>query len=496
MDAAARPAEPAPSDVALSAAARAGPLPLGQKLAYSIGAFSESAISASLNIFLLFYVTTVCGLPGGLAGAALAAGLVVDAVADPLLGSISDSWRSRFGRRLPMMALGLPLMAAAFVAIFSLPAGLSQTALFLLLAALSIALRIAVSIFNLPYLALGAELSDDYAERASITTWRWGAATIGAVAAVVLGFVVFFKGDGGALNRAAYAPFALTLCLPILLFGLAAMAAVHATRARQHPVPAAGRFLARLAPELIEVFANRSFQVLFVSAFLMFTAQGAAAVLGLHANTFFWRFNGAQIQLVTLAYALGLVIGAPLTGPIVKRLERRTALLISGCGLMAMQAGPASLRLLGLLPLHGQALSTTIAVVMLLAGVMTTMAAIALISMLADAADEHEHLFGARREALYFAGWAFAGKAANGGGALIAGLVLQAIAFPSGAAAHAAGAVAPAAANWLGFFYGPGAAVLSAAGLAILLLYRLDHRAHAAIMGELAARRGLTGRTS
>ena len=315
------------------------------------------------------------------------------------------------------------------------------------------------------------------------------------MAAVVLGFGVFFKGDGGALNRAAYAPFALTLCLPILVFALVAMAAVHATRARQHPVPAAGRFLTRMLPELIEVFANRSFQILFVSAFLMFTAQGAAAILGLHANTFFWRFNGAQIQMVTLAYAVGLVIGAPLTGPIVKRLERRTAFLISGCGLMLLQAGPASLRLLGLMPLQGQALAACVAGAMLLAGVMTTMAAIALISMLADAADEHEHLFGARREALYFAGWAFASKAANGGGALIAGLVLQAIAFPSGAAAHAA-AVPPASADWLGFFYGPGAAVLSATGLAVLLLYRLDRRTHTSIMGELAVRRGLTGDAS
>lgn len=485
--------QPALNDVAASAVLRAGALPLGQKLAYSIGAFSESAVSSSLNIFLLFYVTTVCGLPGGLAGAALAAGLVVDAVADPLLGSISDSWRSRFGRRLPMMAVGLPLMLAAFVAIFSLPSGLSQTSLFLLLAALSIALRVAVSTFNLPYLAVGAELSDDYAERSSITTWRWGAATLGAVAAVVLGFVVFFKGDGGALNRAAYQPFALTLSLPILLFALIALGAVHATRKRQHPVPAGGQFLSRLLPELIEVFRNRSFQVLFVSAFLMFTAQGAATVLGLHANTFFWRFNGAQIQLVTLAFALGLVIGAPLTGPIVKRMEKRTAFLAAGFGLTLMQAGPAGLRLLGLLPLQGQALATAIAVGMLVAGVMTTMAAIALISMLADAADEHEHLFGARREALYFAGWAFAGKASNGGGALIAGLVLQAIAFPSGSGSHAAGAVSPAAANWLGFFYGPGAAALSGVGLAVLFLYRLDRRAHAVIMGELAVRRGLTG---
>ena len=70
------------------------------------------------------------------------------------------------------------------------------------------------------------------------------------------------------------------------------------------------------------------------------------------------------------------------------------------------------------------------------AGALMAAASIAFSSMMADAADEHEHLFGARREALFFAGWAFASKAATGAGALISGLILQAIAFPTDLAAH------------------------------------------------------------
>jgi GPH family glycoside/pentoside/hexuronide:cation symporter len=118
-------------------------------------------------------------------------------------------------------------------------------------------------------------------------------------------------------------------------------------------------------------------------------------------------------------------------------------------------------------------------------------AAIAFASMMADAADEHEYLFGARREGLYFAGWAFASKAAAGFGSLVSGVALQFIGFESGSAAHGAAKVPISAetANWIGTIYGPGASLLSIAAAAVCLLYRLDVQKHAGIMLELGRRR-------
>src|SRR5882757_2907537 len=131
------------SESMAATAARGRKLPLGQKLGYSAGQVLDGIVSQSLGIFLLFYVTTVCGVPGALAGVALAAGLVVDAFMDPLIGTLSDGWRSRFGRRLPFMMIGLPAVAILFTAIFSLPGGWSSAALFAWLTLLSVGLRIA-----------------------------------------------------------------------------------------------------------------------------------------------------------------------------------------------------------------------------------------------------------------------------------------------------------------------------------------------------------------
>lgn len=484
----------APELPSVAAATRLAPLPFGTKIGYSLGQVLDGIVSQSLGIFLFFYVTAVCGLPGGLAGIALATGLVVDAVMDPLIGSASDGLRSRLGRRLPFMLAGLPVVAMLFVAIFTLPTGLSTYALFAWVMLLSVLLRIAMSLFILPYQALGAELSDDYTERNSIMAWRWGLGVLGTVVAVVLGFAVFFHGPGGTLDRAGYTPFALSLAALFLVGGLLSLRTIATTLDRQHPAAASeGGLHLRVGRELREVFANRSFRVLFVSALLFFSALGTHATLGLHVNTFFWHFTSAQTQMVTLAVFIGLVLGAPLASPMIKRLEKRTVLLIGLIGLGAADTVPAALRLLGLFPFEGAILMWVLSGIVFIGGVLLAAAAIAFASMMADAADEHEHLFNARREGLYFAGWSFAGKAAAGVGALIAGAVIQLIHFPTDLASKGGAAVVlpQATIDWLGFFYGPGAGLLYLGAILATLRHTLDAKAHAAIMLDLRQRRGI-----
>lgn len=485
-----------PNEIAEHRVRDRSPLSLRLKLGYSAGQLVDGVVTNALNVFLLFYVTAICGLPGGLAGIALATGLIVDAVVDPLIGSLSDGWRSRrLGRRLPFMLAGLGPIVITFVLIFSLPHGLGLWAKFAWLTVLSVTLRISLSLFILPYSALGAELSDDYGERSVIMAWRWGIGMLGALVAIVIGFGVFFTGSAGLSNAAAYTPFALTLSAVAL--GGAAIAArtLLATRAREHaPVAAEGFLITRVFRELTEIFTNRSFRILFASALLFFIALGVHTALGLHANIFFWHLTPAQTQMVTLSVFLGLILGAPFAGPFLARVEKKTILLVGVSGLILAQGGPATLRLLGLLPLQGMPLATLLSCTLFMGGAMMAAAGISFASMMADAADEHEDLFGARREGLYFAGLAFAGKAAGGAGALVAGFVLQLIGFPTDIAGKTAASVhlPERTIALLGLFYGPGAAVISFASVAVALLYRLDRSTHVETMQRLAARRTAT----
>jgi GPH family glycoside/pentoside/hexuronide:cation symporter len=479
-------------------AARSGRLPLGRKTSYAAGQLVEMIVGSMLNVFILFYVTAVCGLPGGLAGLALGAGLVVDAVMDPLIGSLSDGWNSRFGRRVPFMAASLIPIVLTFNLIFALPSSLGTIPLFLWVMCLSVSLRISLSVFTLPYQALGAEISDDYVERSSIAAWRWGIGILGTVAVIGLGYGVFLGGPGGVSRRTSYLPLTLTLSVMLLAGALIAIRAGLNTRGLQHEVVAPTEAIhIRLFGEMKEVFRNRTFRILFTSSLLLNIATGVNQALALHVGTFFWKLSSGQMQALAMAAVVGLVIGAPLAGPLGPRLEKRSLLLIGMIGGAICSALPPALKLLGLLPLTGGALLGFLATVAFIGGVMLAFAVIAFLSIIPDAADEHEYLFGARREGLYFAGWSFATKSATGAGVLVAGLVLELIHFPAHLSEQGAAATAlpERTVGLLGFAGGPGAAIASALGILLVLRYRLDRSTHAEIVSDLRRRHKAPGAT-
>ena len=96
-------------------------VPLATRVLFGVGSIAEGVKNTAFNVFLLFYYNQVLGVSGTLTGTAIFLALCVDAVADPLIGSLSDGWRSRLGRRHPFMyAAALP-MAVCFALLFLPP---------------------------------------------------------------------------------------------------------------------------------------------------------------------------------------------------------------------------------------------------------------------------------------------------------------------------------------------------------------------------------------
>ncbi|HKY93377.1 MAG TPA: MFS transporter [Nevskiaceae bacterium] len=475
-----------------AASPRHAPLPGWLRFAYSLGSAPDAMINIAFNVFLLYYLTSICGLSPGLAGFAVAAGLVVDAFLDPWIGMRSDHCRSRWGRRLPFMVGATPVMVAGLATLFSLPRAEDPWILFVVVLLLCITIRISISCFVLPFLAVGAELSDDDAERSRIIAWRWAMATILALATVLLGFGVFFKGDHGIADAADYPRFALALGALILAMAACASFAVYRTLDRQYPPPDHdARSFGELLLELRQLLRSPTFRTIFLGCMLSSTGQSATQALSLHVYTFYWSLGGDQTQMPIVALMIGLILGAPLGAVMTRRLEHRTTILLGVVGLMVAQGVLPTLKLCGLLSLTGGALTAILSGAQLLAGMMTTVAMLALFAMATEAIDEHEHGYGVRIEALYFAGLILAGKAANGLGAFLSGAALQIIDFPTDTVgAGAAVAIPEQTTRLLGVVVGPGTAVLMAVTLVVLWRYPLDRRRHAAIMADLEKRKG------
>jgi glycoside/pentoside/hexuronide:cation symporter, GPH family len=209
---------------------------------------TDSVKAVASALYMLFLYTTVLALPARLVGLAAALSLVWDSIIDPVIGRLSDGTRGRFGRRHGWMLAGAVGTAVGFVALFSPPQGLPTWGLFVWLLLTWLLLRTSHSMFTVPYLALGAELSTDYDGRTRLVGYRAVAAQVGAIMASGLALAVFFSGNGGTdsrLEAASYANMAIALGCAIAVAGVVAVAGTWRYRAyhpaASHVTPAASR---------------------------------------------------------------------------------------------------------------------------------------------------------------------------------------------------------------------------------------------------------------
>ena len=105
-------------------------VPRSIKINYGIGQLAEGVKNAAFATFVLLYYNQVLGLSGSLAGLAIFIALCFDALTDPIAGSVSDNFKSRWGRRHPFMYASAIPLAIAFYLLFVPPEGLSSVALF------------------------------------------------------------------------------------------------------------------------------------------------------------------------------------------------------------------------------------------------------------------------------------------------------------------------------------------------------------------------------
>lgn len=481
--------EPAPESSAQ--ANRRQPLGFGLLALYGCGSVVDASTAVFLGTFLYFYLTAVCGLSGTLAGGTLGVALAVDSIVDPLVGSLSDNSGSRFGRRHPFMLVSTVVIVLCLGLLFSVPVGLSGLGLLSYVAVLTLGLRIGLSGFVVPYIALGSELTDDYHARSTVVVYRVAVGAVGTVLITILGYGVFLAAkSGGQLHRAAYGPFAWSGAAVVAAGALISTFGTASARDRLHKgATGEGAVFIRLVKEMGEAFRNRSFNFLFAACLVFFIGFGASTALTLHANTFFWHLTPSMILLTALAGVPGLVVGLAVALLIARRVEKRS-LAVIGLLLFALcQLLPVTLRLAGALP-GTTAPLIALAAANFAAGLGVAVATVGFQSMMADAADEHDVLFGARREGLYFAGLNFAAKASTGLGSLIAGLAADAIHFPNNLAVAGRHVTIPwSMARNLGLIYGPAASVITVFAVVLILGFRINKASHARMLETLVARR-------
>jgi Na+/melibiose symporter-like transporter len=467
-------------------------VPVRTKLFYGCGSVAEGVKDTAFHTFLLFYFNQVLGLPGILSGTAIFLALCVDAITDPLVGSLSDNLHHRFGRRHPFMYASALPMGVSFWLLFNPPAGLGEYGLFAWFTVFAILVRSSMTLYSIPSNSMVAELTDHYDERTSLVSWRFMFGWAGGLTFTQIAYRGFFVAQegmpDGRLDADAYGGFALVGGAAIVVAILVCSLGTHRLIPSLKPPPEKTGFtLRRFGHEFAEVLGNRSYRMLVIGSLFASVAGGFNNVVGLYVSTYFWEFSSEEIAGLALALAISLVLALALARPLSAAFEkRRIAVWLSAFGIFFGPL-PIFLRLLGLMPPNGHpALLPIILVHVVLLVTGAIIIGIVISSMIADTVDENELVTGKRQEGMFASAIAFTAKATSGVGGFLAGVALDLIAFPTQAEP---GTVPPDKVDALGLAVGPVMMLLYLLSLVFLSRYRLTRARHGEVLHELARRR-------
>ncbi|MCA3255412.1 MAG: MFS transporter [Alphaproteobacteria bacterium] len=441
-----------------------GKLPVSLKLGWATGAFGVAVLMNGISALVLFYMTTVLRFDPAVAGFIIFASKIYDAITDPFSGWLSDRSKSDKGRRRPFLFWGALVSAAAFLMVFTVPfigpfpsmtEGPGLVAAGYMLLALLI-YTTGYSMFNVPYMAMPAEMTRDYHERSSIHGYRVVIAAIG-------GFLV--QSGGGALLEVlgkdwdAYAMLAAAGAGAILVTMLIAYAAT----ARAPAMPQTDTKLP-FREQVKGFLANRPFQLILSVKLvqLIGIAASSGGLVFLLASVL-----GRPLTLMGLigaAMIAAVFISTPLLVRLSKVIGKRGAYMVSAAvtGVAALSWALATPdEPIWALMLRGFGTGIAFAGNVLFA-----------MSMLTDAMEIDAHRTGLRREGMYSALYSFVEKLAAAIGPLILGGALSVAKFDAGKSSIGDEGVRQAV--LVGIAYVP--AAMAVLAVIILFFYRLDEK--------------------
>ena len=465
-----------------------GPLSVRTKVAFGVGATAESSISIVFNSFNFLFYNNVLGLSGTLCGLAVTIALIFDAVSDPLVGSISDRWRSRLGRRHPFLYVAPIPMGFFFVCLYAPPEGLEGLPLFAWFTVSTVLLRTAQTFYHVPHMALGAEMTSDYGERSVLMSYNTIFGLIGTSGFSFLGWSYFGSLESGTADRSGYLVLALFVAVFAILvvFISAFFTRDQVPRLSQAPADLPPFSASQLFDEIRLCLTNDNYRVLVFGMIFLAATFGLHETLTAHLSLFFWELHEDQIRFLALCAPPGLIFATIMTPRLHVWFDKRETLIGGILGMTSAVAIPVVLRLFGWFPENGTPLLFPIlGVLKAISYGASAVMVISIVSSLADVTDEHELLTGRRQEGVFFAARSFFSKLTSGLGHLLAGLAIDFIEFPVGARS---GEVDADTLYQFGIVAGPLTVLPALISLIFYARYRIDKVRHAEIRLELDRR--------
>lgn len=385
-----------------------GRLSTATKIAYAVGNVGLQMLVAAMGFFLMVFLTDVALVAPGVAGSALMIGKMWDTINDPLMGWLSDRTQSRHGRRRVFLIYGAAPLGLLAAGLWMMPVGLSPVLAFIWIVVVYTMFDTALTLVQMPYSALAADMTYDYDERTSLMA----IASIGALAGYILGSVaVPIIVKSAATPHAGY-----RLAGGILGLIVGASVAFVAWRVREPPSAVCEKTRVMPWASFASTLKNRPFVVL-ISAFAL-VRLGLTIVQMMLVYFVVYGLRESQEILPKLMLCLLLMVGISIAfwRWVAQHWEKN---LTYAAGVLTM--GIAIALTFWLQPGHNGLMFVAIAVIGIGMGAHWVIP----FAMLPDTIDEGQVATGDRRSGMYMGVYGMVDKIARTLGTAIVGGLLQ-----------------------------------------------------------------------
>ena len=300
-----------------------------QKIAFGIGMLGNQMFPASLGIFIVVLIQNL-GFSPLLYGVIAFIPRFFDAITDPIMGFISDNTRSKYGKRRQYVFLGAIITGISFILMWQLyiENGIVFNFWYFLLC--SLGFYLGITIFGIPFVAMGYEMSEDFHERTKIMAvsqfigqfawiiapWIW---------VIIYDPAIFIDPASGTRELSIYIGIACT----IFAITPALFIKSRSTIDDDHLVPLTRKNIGASFSNILNIFKdaykNIPFRKLCLATFLVFNSFQTIAAFSFFIIVHYLFSGDASAAGIwpTLHGSIGAVITTLLVIPVVSKMAQK-----------------------------------------------------------------------------------------------------------------------------------------------------------------------------
>ncbi|OHB55768.1 MAG: hypothetical protein A2Y07_10595 [Planctomycetes bacterium GWF2_50_10] len=268
------------------------------RIGWGLGGLADNYIMSTLIALALPVYNIALGMDPVKLGIALSIPRFLDAIADPLMGNISDNTRSRWGRRRPYIVAGA-VLSAILLPLLWMPPVRTDSGMFWYILGIAMVYLVMYTVYVVPYTALGYELTNDYHERTRVLAWRMYIGLIGSLTVPWLYWLCLRPTFNGDVAKGAMWV-SIGIAIIIIIAGISPAMVCRDDRATKNQEKI------KIVKAILYTLKNKPFMILCAGYIIIILGLFASSTLGLYINIYY-VYRGDKIAAAAMNGMIGTV---------------------------------------------------------------------------------------------------------------------------------------------------------------------------------------------